>query len=93
VLYVRGADGENATVRVTAVHNCGRAVSCHRDVCYKFQMVKRTGWVVYERRDGEFIFLTKSFKTRKRAEQERAKLIAHPVYERAAIGVGFVRMP
>jgi hypothetical protein len=54
-------------------------------------MANTTGWVVYERRDGEFIFLSKSFKTKKRAEQERTKLSAHPAYERASIGVGFVR--
>jgi hypothetical protein len=54
-------------------------------------MVQTSGWVIYERRDGEFIFLSKPFKTRKQAEQERTRLNARPERKRAAIGVGFVR--
>ena len=54
-------------------------------------MANTTGWVVYKHAEGEFIFLSKPFKTKKRAEQERTKLSSDPVYERAAIGVGFVR--
>jgi len=47
-------------------------------------------WVVYERSDGQFVFLTKPVNTRKQAEQERVKF--HAKYPRAAIGVGFVRI-
>jgi len=48
-------------------------------------------WVVYKQAEGEFIFLSKPFKTRERAERERTKLSAQPEYERASVGVGFVR--
>jgi hypothetical protein len=54
-------------------------------------MVKTTGWVVYEHREGEFIFLSKPFNTRKQAEKVRTRLNANPDFERASIGVGFVR--
>jgi hypothetical protein len=48
-----------------------------------------SGWVVYERQNGEFIRLSKPFKTKELAEKERAKFEKR--YPRAAIGVGFVR--
>jgi hypothetical protein len=48
-----------------------------------------SGWVVYERQNGEFIRLSKPFKTKEQAEKERAKFAKR--YPRAAIGVGFVR--
>jgi hypothetical protein len=52
-------------------------------------MKKRVGrWVVYERQNGEFIHLSKPFKTKAQAEKERAKF--DKKYPRAAIGVGFV---
>jgi hypothetical protein len=61
-----------------------------RSLCYKAGMKKAKGrWVVYERQEGEFVFLSKPLKTRKQAEQERLKF--HAKYPRAAIGVGFVR--
>jgi hypothetical protein len=47
-------------------------------------------WVVYERQDGQFVFLSKPHKTKQKAEQERTKF--HTKYPRAAIGVGFVRV-
>jgi hypothetical protein len=46
-------------------------------------------WVVYERQDGAFVYLSKPLKTKERAEKERAKF--DKKYPRAAIGVGFVR--
>jgi hypothetical protein len=49
----------------------------------------RSGWVVYERQNGEFVHLSKPFKTRPQAEKERAKF--DKKYPRAGIGVGFVR--
>jgi hypothetical protein len=55
-------------------------------------MVQTTGWVIYERRDGEFIFLSKPLKTRKQAEEKRTKLKTIPEHKRAAIGIGFVRV-
>jgi hypothetical protein len=48
-------------------------------------------WVVYKQAEGEFILLSKPFKTKERAERERAKLSTHPEYARASVGVGFVR--
>jgi hypothetical protein len=47
--------------------------------------------VVYEHADGEFIFLSKPFKAKERAERERAELSAHPEHTRASVDVGFVR--
>ena len=53
-------------------------------------MAKTVGrWVVYERQDGGFVYLSKPLKTRAQAEHEREKLNAK--YPRAAIGVGFIR--
>lgn len=48
------------------------------------------GWVVYERRNGEFIFLSRLFTTRAQAEKEREKLKALFTYKRVSLGVGFV---
>jgi hypothetical protein len=48
-------------------------------------------WLVYNRADGEFIFLSKPFKTKERADRERTKLRVDPEYARASVGVGFVR--
>jgi hypothetical protein len=47
-------------------------------------------WVVYERRNGEFIFLSRLFTTRGQAEKERDKLKATLTYKRVSLGVGFV---
>ena len=54
--------------------------------------VKRTKgrWVVYERRNGEFIFLSRLFATRAQAEKERDKLKASFKSKRVSLGVGFV---
>jgi hypothetical protein len=62
--------------------------------CYKFHMSPKTSrrWVLYERREGKFLHLSKLFKTRKQAEQERLKLSARPEYARSSIGVGFIRI-
>jgi hypothetical protein len=58
--------------------------------CYKYLMAKTVGrWVVYERQDGEFVYLSKPLKTKAQAESERLKLATK--YPRAAIGVGFIR--
>jgi len=67
-----------------------------REPWYKTPMVpkKKTGrWVVYERREGEFVFLSKLLKTRKAAEKERLKLKERLGHRRSAIGVGFVQPP
>jgi len=47
-------------------------------------------WVVYERREGKFVFLSKPFRTKAQAEKERNKLKALPEYTGFSIGVGFV---
>jgi hypothetical protein len=47
-------------------------------------------WVVYERRNEEFIFLSRFFTTRAQAEKEREKLKASFTYKRVSLGVGFV---
>lgn len=47
-------------------------------------------WVVYERRNDEFIFLSSPFTTRARAEKERDKLKAEFKYKRISLGVGVV---
>jgi hypothetical protein len=47
-------------------------------------------WVVYERRDGEFIFLSRLFATRAQAEKERDKLKTSFKSRRVSLGVGFV---
>jgi hypothetical protein len=46
-------------------------------------------WVVYERRNGEFIFLSRPFATRGQAEKERDKLKATFTYK-VSLGVGAV---
>jgi len=53
---------------------------------------KRTNgrWVVYERRNGEFIFLSRLLATRAQAEKERNKLKASFKSKRVSLGVGFV---
>ena len=48
-------------------------------------------WVVYERRNGEFIFLSRPFTTRAQAEKERDKLEAMFTYKRVSLGVGVVK--
>lgn len=52
-------------------------------------------WVVYERRQGEFVFLSRLFPTRAQAEKERRKLQAEEGREKLkrdqlSIGVGVV---
>jgi hypothetical protein len=46
-------------------------------------------WVVYERRNGEFIFLSRLFTTRAQAEMERDKLKATFTYK-VSLGVGAI---
>jgi len=46
-------------------------------------------WVVYERRNGEFIFLSRPFTTRAQAEKERDKLEATFTYK-VSLGVGAI---
>lgn len=54
-------------------------------------MPKKTGrWYVYERREEEFILLSKPFKTKAEAEKQRIKLKARPEYRKVPIGVGFL---
>jgi len=50
-------------------------------------------WVVYERREDKFVFLSKLFKTKGKAEKERLRLKGLPEHKRSPIGVGFVRTP
>ena len=47
-------------------------------------------WVVYERREGEFNFLSRPFTTRAQAEKERDKLMATFTYKAVSLGVGVV---
>ncbi len=60
-------------------------------LCYKFAMPNTGRWVVYKRTDGQFVFLSRPFKTKELAEQERIRLSAHPEHARGSVGVGFVR--
>jgi len=46
-------------------------------------------WVVYERRNGEFIFLSRFFTTRAQAEKESDKLEAAFTYK-VSLGVGAI---
>jgi hypothetical protein len=46
---------------------------------------------VYERRNGEFIVLSRLFTTRAQAEKERDKLEAMFTYKRVSLGVGVVK--
>ena len=46
-------------------------------------------WVVYERRNGEFIFPSRLFTTRAQAEKERDKLEAAFTYK-VSLGVGAI---
>lgn len=55
---------------------------------------KKSGrWVVYERRENEFVFLSKLLKTRKEAEKERLRLKERKEHRRSSFGVGFVQTP
>jgi len=55
-------------------------------------VAKKSGrWVVYERREGEFVFLSKLLKTRKEAEKERLRLKERLHHKRSALGVAFVQ--
>jgi hypothetical protein len=47
-------------------------------------------WVVYERRDGEFIHLSRLFTTRAQAEKERDKRRAAFKSKKVSLGVGVV---
>jgi hypothetical protein len=47
-------------------------------------------WVVYQRREGKFIVLSRLFTTRAQAEKERDKLKAKVTYKRVSLGVGVV---
>ena len=47
-------------------------------------------WVVYERRNGEFIFLSRFFTTRAQAEKESNKLEAMFTSEKVSLGVGAI---
>ena len=46
--------------------------------------------VVYERRNGEFIFFSRPFTTRAQAEKERDKLEATFTYKKVSLGVGAI---
>ena len=62
---------------------------------YKSSMTaKQSGWVVYERQEDQFVFLSKPLKTKQQAEKERLRLTQRPGYRRrSAIGIGFVKIP
>jgi len=47
-------------------------------------------WVVYERREGEFVFLSRLLTMRAQAEEERDKLKASFKSRRVSLGVGVV---
>ncbi len=47
-------------------------------------------WVVYERRNGEFIRLSRLFTTRAQAEKERDKRKVSFKFKRVSLGVGVV---
>jgi hypothetical protein len=47
-------------------------------------------WVVYERRKGDFILLSRPFATRAQAEKKREKLTATFTSKRVSLGVGVV---
>jgi len=49
----------------------------------------KSRWVVYERRNGEFIFLSRPFTTRAQAETERDKLKGTFTYK-VSLGVGAI---
>jgi len=48
-------------------------------------------WVVYQRRDGRYVRVSRPFATRAMAEKERDRLQARSGSRRLAFGVGFVR--
>src|SRR5215467_10137988 len=70
--------------RLREIANRNSLVATHLQPCYKSGMAAKTRgrWVVYERREGKFVFLSKLFATRKQAERERLKLKARPEYKR-----------
>jgi hypothetical protein len=43
-------------------------------------------WVVYERRNGEFTFLSRLFTARAQTEKERDKLRATFIYKKVSLG-------
>jgi hypothetical protein len=47
-------------------------------------------WVVYERRNGEFIFLSRLFTTRAQAETERDKLEETFTSKKVSLGLGAI---
>jgi hypothetical protein len=51
------------------------------------------GWVVYEYDDGQFVHLSKPFKTKEQAEKKRSELTARLGNRQSPIGVGFVLIP
>jgi hypothetical protein len=58
--------------------------------CYKSEMPKTAErWLLYKYSDGEFIPLSKPFKTKAAAEKVRLK---YPERERRRIGVGVIRI-
>ncbi len=64
---------------------------CRALLCYKISMSNTRGrWVVYERRDGEFVHVSKGFKTRTKAEKERERLQQSLKAKRNSLGVGFL---
>lgn len=54
--------------------------------------ITRGSWVVYERRGVEFVHVSKKFKTRREAENERQRLQQALTSKRKVLGVGFVRI-
>ena len=48
-------------------------------------------WVVYERRDGAYVHVSRPFASRAKAGKERDKLQAKSGSRPRALGVGFVR--
>jgi hypothetical protein len=51
---------------------------------------KKGRWVVYERREGAFIPLSRRFTTRAKAEKERDRMKALFKHKRVSLGVGVV---
>ena len=55
---------------------------------------KKSGWVVYERQEDQFVFLSKPFRTKQQAEKERLRLSQRTWHgRRSALGIGFVKIP
>jgi hypothetical protein len=57
-------------------------------VYYKFLMKTIEQWLLYKYVEGEFVLLSKPFKTKAQAEQARLKL---PKRDQRGVGVGVVR--